>query len=73
MGKLLLNLTPREPLTPMNKFPFFDDSIELDVLLVGSLHLAVHDPMSCRLFSEIRIELCRGQLTSVIHIILRTT
>jgi hypothetical protein len=43
MGKLLLNLTPGEPLALMKKLPCFDDPIELDVLLVGALHLGVHD------------------------------
>jgi hypothetical protein len=43
MGKLLLNLTLGEPLALVKEFPCFDNLIELDVLLVGSLHLGVHD------------------------------
>jgi hypothetical protein len=62
MGKLLLNLTPGEPLALMKKFPCFDNPIELDVLLVGSLHLGVHDLINCLLFNAVRIELCRGQV-----------
>jgi hypothetical protein len=62
MGKLLLNLTPGEPLALVKKFPYFDDPIELDVLLVGALHLGVHDPINYFLFNAVKIELCRGQV-----------
>jgi hypothetical protein len=62
MGKLLLNLTPGEPLALMKKLPCFDDPIELDVLLVGALHLGVHDLINCHMFNAVRIELCRGQV-----------
>jgi hypothetical protein len=62
MGKLLLNLTPGEPLALMKKLPCFDDPIELDVLLVGALHLEVHDPINCRMFNAFEIEFCRGQV-----------
>jgi hypothetical protein len=52
MGKLLVNLTPSEPLSLMKKMPCFDDLIELDVLLEGDLHLGFHDsyqffPVQC--------------------------
>jgi hypothetical protein len=43
MRKLLLNLTPGEPLALMKKLPCFDDPIEFDSLLVGVLCLGVHD------------------------------
>jgi hypothetical protein len=64
MGKLLLNLTPGEPLSLMKKLPCFDDPIELDGLLVGVLCLGVHDLINCHLFDAFRIEFCRGQLLS---------
>jgi hypothetical protein len=54
MGKHLLNLTPSEPLALVKKFPYFDDSIELDVLLAGGLHLGVHDPINSRMFNAIK-------------------
>jgi hypothetical protein len=62
MGKLLLNQTPGEPLALMKKLPCFDDPIELDVLLVGSLHLIVHDPINYLLFNVVIIDFCRGQV-----------
>jgi hypothetical protein len=62
MGKLLLNLTPGEPLALVKEFPCFDDLIELDVLLVGSLHLGVHDLINYHLLNAVRIEFCRGQV-----------
>jgi hypothetical protein len=46
MGKLLLNLTPSEPLALVKKLPCFDDPVELDVLLSGALCLGVHDPIN---------------------------
>jgi hypothetical protein len=61
-GKLLLNQTPGDPLSLVKKFPYFDDLIELDVLLAGSLRLGVHDTIYCLLFNAINIELCRGQV-----------
>jgi hypothetical protein len=33
MRKILLNLIPGEPLTPMKKLPYFEDLIEFDSLL----------------------------------------
>jgi hypothetical protein len=58
----MLNLTPGEPLSMVKTFPYFDDPIELDVLLVGSLHLGVHDLIIFFLFDAFRIDLCRGQV-----------
>jgi hypothetical protein len=46
MGKILLNLTHGEPFSLVNKFTYFDDLIELDVLLVGALRFGVHDPIN---------------------------
>jgi hypothetical protein len=60
--KLLLNLTPGEPLALMKKLPCFDDPIEFDCLLVGVLCLGVHDSINCHMFDVGRIEFYRGQL-----------
>jgi hypothetical protein len=62
MKKLLLNLTPGEPIDLMNKLPFFDDPMEFDSLLEGVLFLGVHDPMNFLLLNAVRIEFFRGQL-----------
>jgi hypothetical protein len=62
MGKLLLNLTPSEPLALVKKLPRFDDPIELDVMLEGAIHLGFHDPIKYHMFNAIRIEFCRGQV-----------
>jgi hypothetical protein len=51
MGKLLLNLTPGEPLSLMKKLNFFDESIELDIILAGVLRLGFHDPINCCMFN----------------------
>ena len=51
MGKLLLNLTPSEPLSLMNKLNFFDEPIELDIILAGVLCLGFHDPINCCMFN----------------------
>jgi hypothetical protein len=64
-GKLLLNLTPGEPLALVKKFPCFDDLIELDVLLAGSLHLGVHDMIHYFLLNAFRIELCRAKCSTM--------
>jgi hypothetical protein len=57
MGKFLLNLTPSESLALVKKLPFFDNLIELDVMMVGTLHLYVHDPISCFIFNAVMIYL----------------
>jgi hypothetical protein len=62
MGKILLNLTPCEPLSLVKKLPYFDNLIELDVLLAGSLHLGVHDLIHYFLLNAFKIELCRSQV-----------
>jgi hypothetical protein len=61
-GKPLLNLTLGEPLALVKKLPCFDDLIELDVLLVGSLHLGVHDLINYIMFNGVNIEFFRGQM-----------
>jgi hypothetical protein len=60
MGKILLNMTPSEPLSLMKKLPFFDDSMELDALLAVVLYLGFHDLIRYHMFYVFRIELCRG-------------
>jgi hypothetical protein len=50
-----------EILALVKKLPCFDDPIELDVLLVGALHLGVHDLIKCRMFNASRIDFYRGQ------------
>jgi hypothetical protein len=64
MGKLLLNLAPGEPLSLVKKLPYFDNPVELYVLLVGAFHLCIHDSINCILLKEVRVELCRGQVLS---------
>jgi hypothetical protein len=67
MGKLLLNPTPGEPLSLLKKLSFVDDPIELDVLLVVSLRLGVHDPINSFMFNAVMIEICRGQVLNHIQ------
>jgi hypothetical protein len=43
MGKFILNLSLGEPISMMKKLPYFDDLIEFDALLAGSLIIGVHD------------------------------
>jgi hypothetical protein len=62
MGKLLLNLTSSEPFSPVKKLSCFGDPIELGILLVGSLHLGILDPIKFLPFNVVRIELCWGQV-----------
>jgi hypothetical protein len=59
-GEILLNLTLGEPLALMKKLPCFDDTIELDVLLAGALHLGVHDSIISHMFNAFKIEFYRG-------------
>jgi hypothetical protein len=42
MRKFLLNLAPSEPLALVQELPCFDDSINLDPLLLSALDLCVH-------------------------------
>jgi hypothetical protein len=55
MGKILLNLTLGEPLSLVKKLPYFDDPIELDVLLASALHIGVHDSINFLLFNVFMI------------------
>jgi hypothetical protein len=58
----LLNLTHGDPLSLMKNLPYFDDLIELDVLLAGSFIIGVHDMINCHMFNAINIYFCRGQV-----------
>jgi len=55
MRKLLLNLVPGEPFSLVKEFAYFDNLIQLDMMLVGVLDLCVHDSISCILFHVIWI------------------
>jgi len=55
MRKLLLNLVPGEPLALVKELACFDNSIQLDILLVSVLDLCVHDSISGNLFHAIWI------------------
>lgn len=58
MRKLLLRLALSEPLALVNKFTFFDNPIELYVLLEGIIFLSVHDSINFYLFNLVEIEFC---------------
>jgi hypothetical protein len=66
MVKLLLNFPTSEPLALVKKFPYFDNLVEIHIILVGVFHLCIHDLINCIMFKEIMVELCRGQV--LIHI-----
>ena len=53
MWKLLLNLVPGELLSLVKELACFDNSIKLDLLLVGVLDLCVHNLISCGLFMHL--------------------
>ena len=53
MRKLLLNLVPGEPLALVKELAYFDNSIQLDIILVSVLDLCVHDLISCSFFHAI--------------------
>jgi len=46
----------------MKKLPFFNDLIDVDVLLIGYFFLGVHDPINFLLFNVGRIDFYRSQL-----------
>jgi hypothetical protein len=62
MEKHLLSLTSSEILSLVKKLPFFDDMIELDVLVDGDFNISVHDSINCFMFNVVRIDLCRGHV-----------
>ena len=53
MRKLLLNLVLGEPLTLVKELAYFDNSIQLDIMLASVLDLHVYDLISCSLFHAI--------------------
>jgi len=46
----------------VKELPYFDDTIEFDVLLARSLRLDVYDLVNCLLFNAFNIDLLRGQV-----------
>jgi len=62
MMKLLLNLTPSEPLSLMKKLPCFDEPTEFDNMMEGVLCIGIHDRINYFLFYAGRIEFSRGKL-----------
>jgi hypothetical protein len=61
MGKIPLNLDPSQPLTLVKKFPYFNDSIEIYVLLAGAFHLCIHDLINCSFLKVVKVDFYRGQ------------
>ena len=51
----MLNFVPCEPLALVKELACFDNSIQLDILLVSVLDLCVHDLISWSLFHAIWI------------------
>jgi hypothetical protein len=54
MGKFLLDLIPSELLAIVKKLLYFDNPVELYILLVSALHFSIHDLVYCILFNEIK-------------------
>jgi hypothetical protein len=46
----------------VKELPFFDNLIELYVLLVDVLHIGVHDLVNCNLLNVVMVHFCRGQV-----------
>jgi hypothetical protein len=64
MGKILLNLNLDEPFSLLKKLFFFDNPIELDVSLLGSLNIRVYDPIQCIFLKVVTINLRRSRFLS---------
>ena len=62
MRKLLLNLTFGEPIDLVKKLSYFDNPIELYVMMEISLHLGVHDLVHYIFINVVRVQLCRVQV-----------
>jgi hypothetical protein len=62
MRTFLLNLASGEPLSLVQELPCFDNMIKLELLLVISLDLCVHDLISGFFFHAIWVELCHCEL-----------
>jgi hypothetical protein len=60
--KLLLDLALGEPLALVDEFPYLDNPIKLDPLLVSALDLCVQDLIGGCLFHAVMVELCWCQL-----------
>jgi len=62
MSKFLLNLALDEPLDLVQKFPLFDNTIKLNLMLASALELCVYDLISVILFDAVRVDICQCQL-----------
>jgi hypothetical protein len=62
MGKCVLNLAPGEPLALVQEFPFFENPIKLDHLLLSALNLSVPNLINGFLFHAVRFDIFRCQL-----------
>jgi hypothetical protein len=62
MRKFLLNVSPGEPLSLVQEFPYFDNMIKLKLLLESDIELCVHDLIHGFMFYAVRVELYRCQL-----------
>jgi hypothetical protein len=62
--KLLPNLALGESLPLVKKLPFFDDPIELYVLLAGAFHLCIHDSINYKFIKAVRVEFYRGKFSA---------
>jgi hypothetical protein len=60
--KLLLDFSLGEPLSLVEEFPYLENPIKLDPLLVSSIDLCVHYLISGCLFDAIRVEIFWFQL-----------
>lgn len=67
MGNFFLNLALNELLTFVKNLSYFENPIELHVLLVGILHIGVHDFIHYSLFNAIRIEFYGIQLLNYLQ------
>jgi len=61
MEKRLLNLTPSNPLALVKQLFFFDNSIELYVLMECYLHISVHDPIHYIFPNALKVDFYKGQ------------
>ena len=62
MNKLALNMAHTKPFPLVSKVTYFDNSIELYVMLVGSLCLSGHDLIDYNPLNVIKVEIYRYQV-----------
>jgi hypothetical protein len=63
-GEHLLDLILGKPLSLVKQLPSIYNSIKLYVLLVGVIHLSIHDLVHYRFLNVVRVELCTQGLRS---------